>query len=396
MKIIKTNLDNSRVRLEIHMPVEKMASFLDRVYQKLASTVEIRGFRPGHAPRSLTLEAIGHGRYQQEVLNETIAETYIEAVRQENLSPIEQPAITVKSFGEDKGLVYEAEVDILPKVKLCDYHKIKVEKIIKNFKAAKEEVDLIIKRLLSQAATLKEINRPLKNGDWAEIEFEGYVDSIKRDGLSSKNFPLILGQKTLLPDFEKALIGLRKEEATEFKINAPLDKTSNKRQPVLFKVKILNTKEVILPILNDEFAKSFGKKDLVELKKAIEQDIISNKQVRAQKEQENEIIEKMIQQSRIAVPRSLVESEINRILVDLQKRLGSSFEQFLAKNQKTIPDLRKDFEKNAQRQVKTGLVLGEFAKQEGIKYPHGLKNTPEDQHAFTQQIIKKLLEIIQN
>ncbi|OGD56501.1 trigger factor [Candidatus Berkelbacteria bacterium RBG_13_40_8] len=366
MKIIKENLTGSKVKLTINVPPELMRGFFARVYNKLAPTVEVKGFRAGKAPRNLTISAIGENRLISEVIDLTLKETYPQSLKQENIIPVAPPKIEIKKMADlttDEAILeYVAEIDLLPEVKIGDYKslKLKVKKLKQE--AKKDEIDQVLSHLQRQHAEFKNIDRLAKEGDRVEIDFEGKERGVILENLTSRNYPVILGSKVLIPEFEKKIEGMKKNEEKEFKIKL-------KDKEVEFKVKMHLVQEVILPKMDDELAKKFGKKTLEELKKAISEDIVKQKQNQEKQNQENEIVENLLKISKLEIPESLTNQEIQRMIERMKSRIamsGMPFEKYLEQMHKTEDDLRKDFKDQAEKTVKVGLILGEIGKSEKI------------------------------
>lgn len=393
MKIKRENLPKSRVRLTIKIEASKTDKFFEEAYKKLAPTVEIKGFRPGQAPRIMTLEAIGHGRYHQTALDIALPQTYYEAVQSEKIIPIQPPAVSVKEFNEGKDFIYEAEVDIVPEIKLGDYKKVKVNPPVggkkKDLEVKKEEINKVIEKLRYQSAIFNEANRPAKKGDRVEINFDGFVDNVKQENLVSKNHPIILGEGTLIPGFEKELEGMGKEEEKEFDLNVPHSTDKSKSRKAHFKVKMLDVKETILPETNDVFSKKFGHDTMDKLTKAIENSILEEKIMRDKQQLEKEVLEKIIEKCQIDIPESMIEQEISRRLTEIQQQMGPGFPKYLQSLGKNIEDIRKEMRVSAEKSVKIGLVLGEISKAEGI-YKH--THDPKEQQEFIRKTVDKLVE----
>lgn len=373
LNIKKENLAKSRVKLTINLPPELMRGFFSRTYNKLAPSVEVKGFRPGKAPRNLTIMAIGENRFTTEIINLAINETYGQALKQENLTPVAPPKINVKKMvdlvGDAAEIEYEAEVDLLPEIKIGNYKSIKIKKSKAKIIAEKDELDQILSHLRRQHATFKEIDRPAKEGDRVEIDFEGTERGVRLENLSSKNYPVILGSKVLIPEFEKNVIGMKKGQEKKFKIKI-------KDKNIDFTVKLLDVKEVILPPLDDELAKKFQKNSLTDLKKAIEEDVVKQKQLQEKQNQENQVVEQLLKIIEVEVPLSLIEQETNRMLENLKNRIamsGMPFEKYLEQipgskpgTHKSEDDLKKEFHPQAEKTIKVGLALGEIGKLEKI------------------------------
>ena len=371
MNIKRENLAGSKVKLTVSLPPEIMRGFFDIVYTKLAGRTEVKGFRSGKAPKNLTIMAIGENKLISEIIDLALQETYPKALKDENIIPIAPPKINIKKMadlvGDAAELEYEAEVEILPEVKVGDYKKIRIKKPAsvtdgskEKLEVKKDELDQVMSHLQRQHATFKEIDRPAKEGDRVEIDFEGKERGVLLENLSSKNYPVILGSKVLIPEFEKKVEGMKKGEEKEFKIKL-------KDKNIDFKVKILDLKEVILPKLDDELAKKFQKDTMAELKKAVEEDIVKQKEVQEKQNQENQVVEELLKIVKTEIPQALIEQEANRMLENLKNRIsmsGMPFEKYLEQIKKTEEELKKEFHPQAEKTVKIGLALGEIGKAE--------------------------------
>ncbi|MFA6492907.1 MAG: trigger factor [Patescibacteria group bacterium] len=374
MEIKKENLSKSKVKLSIKVSSPEMREFFARAYEKLAPTVEVKGFRTGTAPKSLTISAIGENRLNSEILDIALQETYGKALKKEDILPVSQPKVDIKVLkdltADTAELEYTVEVDILPVVKVGDYKKIKIKKSSESSKTTDEEIKQVLSHLQRQKATFTDIDRPLKNGDRVEVNFEGFEKGVKLENLSSNHYPVILGSGSLIPDFEKNLIGLKKGDKKEFtiKLADPKDEKQPKKS-IDFKVEVLETQEVILPELNDTFAKTFEKKSLEDLKKAIGDDIILQKQEVEKRNTENQVLDELLKITDTEVPEGLINQEIERQVNDIRTRaagMGMPFEKYLESIKKTEEEFRKELIPQAEKTIKIGLALGEIVKLEKI------------------------------
>jgi trigger factor len=366
LNIKKENLSGCKAKLTISVPSELMRGYFAKVYNKLAASVEVKGFRAGKAPRNLTIAAIGENRLVSQIIDMALQETYGKALKEENIIPVAPPKINIKKMADLTAdtavLEYEAEIELLPEVKIGDYKKLKVKSAKLKVDATKAEIDQVLSHLQRQHATFKEIDRKAMEGDRVEIDFEGKEQGVVLENLTSKNYPVILGSKVLIPEFEKKVEGMKKGDEKDFKLKI-------KDKEIDFHVKMLDVKEVILPKLDDELAKKFGKKTLQELTKAIEEDIIKQKNLQEKQNQENQLIEELLKITQVEVPESLILQETNRMVEQLKQRTqmaGMPFEKYLGQVKKTEEDLKKDFRAQAEKTVKVGLTLGEIGKKEKI------------------------------
>jgi len=374
MEITKEVLPKSKVKLNIKLPSSRMRGYFDRVYKKLAGQVQIEGFRAGAAPRSMIITAIGENRLNSEIVDLALQESYIEALKKENLLPIAPPQVNIKMMkdltADTAELEYVAEIDLLPVVTLGDYKKIKIKsKKTKEIIVKDEEIEQVIFRLARQNAEFKDIKRPLKTDDRVELNFEGFERGVRLDNLSSKNYPVILGSKTLIPEFEEKIVGLKKGDKKEFSVEMPEKEGDKKKKKIDFKVEILIAQEVILPKMDAEFAKKFQKDSISELKKAIGADIVKQKKGQQAKETENAVLEELLKIVKVEVPESLITQETERQVSEMQSRVsmyGITFEQYLQNMKKTLDEFKEGLKPQAEKTIKIGLALGEVVKQENI------------------------------
>ncbi len=357
------------------LPAE-MRHYFSRVYNKLAFQVEIKGFRPGAAPKAMVMNAIGENRLGQEIIDTAIQESYPVALRKENLMPVGTPEIKVtmmKDLTADSAeLEYEAAIDIFPQIKLGNYKKIrlpaKINKTSQKKEVTENEINQVLEHLARQKAEFKEISRPVKMGDRVELNFEAFDKFVKIESLSSQNYPVILGSKVLIPEFEKEIVGLKKGEKKEFSLTVAPN-PNEKPKKIDFKLEVTHTQEVILPKMDDSFAKNFQKDSLAELKKAISEDILKQKEIQAKRMIEAAVLEELVKIIEADLPESLVHQEVDRETDEIRNRvasMGLPFEQYLKNLNKTQEEFEESLRPQAEKTIKIGLSLGEIAKEENL------------------------------
>lgn len=370
MEIQKKTLRESQVQLTINVPVGMLHLFSEEVYKKLAAEVRIPGFRPGKAPRYLVEREVGSERFNNEILNIAIQKTFYEAVVKENLVTVGPPEIKVLKFVPTDELVYEAIVAVLPTIKIPDLKKIKLKK--QEVVVEKQEIEDVIDNLRKQNAIYKEVKREAKKGDRVEIDFEGKIKGVPFEGGISKNHPLILGSKALVPGFEEKIEGMKKGEEKDIKIVFPEDYHAKHLagKEAEFHVKLKRIEEVVLPEVDDNFVKKISPcKNLEELKERIESELREGKEFQEKRRLEEELLKKALEMSKIEAPKSLVEDETQRMARELEQnlaRLGIEFEKYLEHLKKTSEELKEDLKPEAEKRVKVGLLLSEIVKQQSL------------------------------
>ncbi len=377
-------LPHARHELQIEISAPKMAAYFDDAFQRLAATVEIKGFRKGQAPKLMVLQRIGQERYIQTALDIALPDAYAEAMYQFKLHPVAPPEVTVESYGEGAPLKFKVAVDVVPDVDLGDYAKVKVKKPDAKTTVEKKEVDEVLERLRKQQADVKPVERAAKDGDQIEIDYVGTVKGVKRDDLSSQHFPVILGSGVLPKKLDAACVGKKKGESFE------LDDTVEK-DDVHFAVTVHAVNEVTLPAVDAAFAKQFGRENAEDLTKAIHDQLEQEKVHKARHELERAVIAAVLKQVKTELPKSLVDEEVSRRIHQIQEQLGVMFPKFLEQQKKTEDDIRKDLRSEAEESVKTGIVLGEIAKKEGFGND---RQQGESDMAFQQRVVRRTLNFL--
>lgn len=369
------NLNGGKVKLLITVSPKEMAVYFNKSFEKIAPTIRLDGFRPGKAPRKLIESTAGISRLLSEGLDMAVQYSYAEAVRNNKLIPLTSPSIVINkypNYGHEESEVkdifeYEVELEVLPEVKLEDYSKEKVSKGTPK-KPKKEDVDKVVDHFRKQGSTFKDVETPAKKGNRVEIDFEGFLKKVRIDSMCSKHFPLILGESTLIPGFEDHIIGMKKDEEKEFKIAFPKDYHSKEfaGKEAEFKVKVLDIKEIILPELDNKFAEKFGHKDMVELKKAIEENLQKEMDEEYKRDLEGKVLDKILPYLKTEIPESLISRETERMIGDFGSQVvsqGVNFDKYLESMKKTKDDLKKDMTSQAEKNVKVGLILGKIIEE---------------------------------
>jgi len=378
MNIEYRDKKQSRKLIKIMFSAYEMKRIFDRVYKNMAADVNIAGFRPGKAPRKMIIETIGTQKLANMAIQEALREGYLEAIRKKSISPLGNPSIKVNkqpSFieGDKDGLEFELEVDVIPEVTFTkDYTRIKLPHSKEDAVVTKKELDIAMEVLAQRKADLRPVKRGAKFGDKVEITFQGYERHVALEKLASKNHPLILGSKTLIPGFEEEIVGLKKGEKKEFKIQFPKNYHAKDvaGKKYLFKVTVDNVEEIIIPKINEEFAKSLGAKSLVNLRSLIKKNLEIEKRNRDFQALEDALVRELAKIARAELPRTLVTAEerrLRKLVEEVAQNQGISFEQYLKNIETTSEKFSADIVRQAATNVLIGLSLRAIAQKEKIK-----------------------------
>jgi len=376
----RKNLPNSRVKLTIVADAAQFRHAFEHEIEEAAPTVKITGFRPGKAPKAKLIEHIGRQRLEAGAIDHAISHAYYDVVTAERLVPVNAPQVEVTEYvaptddtkDDAVTVTFTAEVDVLPEVKVDGYEKIKLAKG-EPAPASDEDVQKILTHLRKQHGLLKELpeDRAAETDMWVDISYEGSVDGVKRADMKNEHHPVVIGEGALIPGFEDNIVGLKKGEEKTFTVTFPKDYHAKELagKKAEFTVKVLELKEVVLPELDRDFAQQFGHDTMDALDKAIRESLGEEKAAEFKQKQEEEILEQLLKIAKLEVPQSLVEQEMGRQFEDGRKRLSQlpgQWEMYLEQSGKTADELREDLRPQAERSVRTGLVLGRIVELEKI------------------------------
>lgn len=371
MKVTEKKVEENKITLTIEVDAKTLQAASDELYKKFVQEVKIAGFRPGKAPKNLVEKEIGQERIEAEVIDAVVPTAYYEAIISEKLEVAGAPEVRVVKFVLSDGLTFEATVEVMPEVKLPDLSKIKVKR--EAAKVSKEEIEETLNDLAKQLSKHESVDRAAKTGDIVEINFEGFVDNVPFEGGKSENYPLTLGSGQFIPGFEEQLEGLKATEEKDVVVTFPKEYHSEKLagKEAVFKVKVNQIEEVVLPKINDEFATAIGKFDTLKaLKEDIEKELTRSKEYQEKKRVEDLILEEMVNKAKFIAPSSLVEQESHRLLHEAEGNLaqsGMTLEKYYEMTKQTPEQLQEQLKPEAEKRVKIGLLLTEVAKDQKFK-----------------------------
>lgn len=380
-KIIKHQ--KSRIELEISSSAEEAQKIADQVVAKYNQEVEVKGFRKGKAPKMMVVEKAGFGKIQQEIINKIVESGYLQAIKEHKFHPISQPSIAVNKYSilpdgtVEKEIEFNLQVDTMPKIKLGDYSKIKIKEkkvLEKDTHVTEEELEKVIEHLRKQKSQFNPVDREAKKGDWVEISFSGKINKVEDERLKSDHHPLVIGSGAMIPGFEDAIIGMKKDDEKEIELTFPEEYHSKQMagKKVVFYIKVYEIKEVILPKLDNDFAKQFGHNDIATLKKAIKNQLEDEKKDAKQKQIEADILEQTRKLLEVEIPDGLLNSETDRLVNKLKESVekqGVEFNRYLDMIKKNADELRKELIPQAKANIEVGFIVGEVILRERID-PH--------------------------
>lgn len=373
MKVTAERLEDHKVVLQMEVPQEEVAKAVKKAHQKLANQINIPGFRKGKVPRKILENRIGKQALLDEAFDILAPKAFQEALTQEKIDPVSRPQIDVVTLDEEKELVFKATVTAKPEIELGQYKGLQVEK--KQAEVADEQVDTQIQGMLNNHAKMvpAEEGAALENGDFAVIDFEGFVDGEAFEGGEGKSYPLQIGSGSFIPGFEEQLVGAKAGEEHEVNVTFPekYHAPNLAGKAALFKVKVNDVKRKEIPALDDAFVQQASAFQTVdELKASIRNRLEESAKQRALADTHAAAIKAASDNCTVDIPAVMVENRITHMIeeldVSLQNR-GMKLEQYLKYTKTDLPKLRETYREAALANVKTDLMLEAIAREEGLK-----------------------------
>lgn len=370
MKLTKVEKKEKNL-VELHITVEADAfeAACEKAYHKNVGTINIQGFRKGHAPRKLIEKMFGTEVFYEDAMNFCFPDAYEAAVTEANLEPIDQPSLT--DFDVQEGVfTFVAVVPVKPEITVKDYKGLSAERA--DDAVTDAEVDAELDRLRERNSRQVTVEREAKEGDTVMLDFEGSVDGVPFEGGKGENFALELGSGAFIPGFEDQLIGMKAGEERDVNVTFPAEygEKSLAGKASVFKCKISEVKEKQKPELDDEFAKDVSEFDTLD---ALKSDLRTKMEERKKASADNDFQEKLMDmitaEMEGEIPDKMVESQLDNIVNDFGYRLamqGLELNAYLKMQNMEMTAFRGMFKDQALRQVKTRLALEKIAALENI------------------------------
>jgi len=356
--------------LHIEVPAEMVGRELDSAYNEIKKTAKIKGFRPGKAPRTV-LERMYRKDVHADVTSKLIQDGFIEALKETDLNVVGSPKVDPPELQVKSDYAFDAEVEIRPVIADIDFKGMTLNK--SKYEASEDEVKLQLEMLQRNMAQQNKVEeqRALKTGDIAVIDYEGFKDGQPYDKTQkTENFSVKLGGGQVVKDLDDGLVGMQAGEEKEIDVTFPDDYQEKEMagQKVVFKVKLNEIREEVLPELDDAFAKGISDQfdSLDTLKAKIRENLQSGYDKRVDQELNEQIFSKLLEQTEFEVPDSMVESELEHILKDAERSFEYS-NRTMEELGLTREGMAQNYRPVAEKQVRRHLILGKLIDQEKLE-----------------------------
>lgn len=352
---------------------DKIQPALDQAFKKVKKNLNAPGFRKGHMPRAVFNQKFGEEALYDDALNAILPAAYEAAIAELGLDVVAQPKIDVKSIEKGQDWTLTAEVVTKPEVKLGAYKDLEVS-VEASKEVTDEEVDAKLENERKNLAELVVKEGAAENGDTVVIDFVGSVDGVEFDGGKGENHSLELGSGQFIPGFEDQLVGAKAGDEVEVKVTFPEDyqATDLAGKAAVFVTKVNEVKAKEVPALDDELAKDLDDEveTLDELKAKYRKELEAAKEIAYDDAVEGAALDLAVENAEIVeLPAEMVEDEVHRAMNEFMgnmQRQGISPEMYFQITGTTQEDLHKQYEADADKRVKTNLVIEAVAAAEGF------------------------------
>jgi trigger factor len=401
MKTTVKELPSSRAEVEVEVPAADVDKATSRAARALAKEMRLPGFRAGKAPPSLVIQRIGFDTVLQEAIREALPEWYELALFEAGVSPIGNPSIEMVSTPDDEGqpLEFKLEVGVRPQAELGTYKGLEVGKEEKE--VPDEIVDTEVERVREGFARLEPVERAAAEGDSLLIDFEGFADGSAFQGGAAEDYLLGLGSGQLIEGFEDQLVGVQAGEEREVNVTFPADYQAEHLagKDAVFKVKVKEVREKVLPELDDEFASDASEFDtLEELRADIREKVGVALGGRAEEDFRLAAIDAAVEAATVAVPDALTTARAEERWERMERQLagrGMDPNAFLQMQGKTRDELIEETKPDAEKELKREAVVTAIAAAEEIEVSEeemveALEHSAEHERTTPEKLLERL------
>ena len=373
MSVKVENLEKNMAKLTVEVSAAELDNAIEIAYKKNKSRFNIPGFRKGKVPQAMIEKMYGAQVFYEDAVDTILNYSYPDAVKESGLEIVSRPEIDVVTIEKGKPLVYTATVATKPPVELGEYKGVTVNKADTSVSA--KEVNAELTRVQEQNArmiTVEDANYKLKNGDTANINFDGSVDGVHFEGGKGENYPLTLGSHSFIDNFEDQLVGHKIGDEIDVHVTFPIPYGAKELEgkEALFEVVINSIQQKELPELDDDFAAEVSEfETLKEYKASLKSELKLKKEKAAAQENENNVVKAVVANAKVELPEAMVRTNVENMVNDYEhnmNRQGMKLEQYLAYIGETMEQFVESLKPRAEENIKSQLVFEEIIKKENI------------------------------
>ena len=392
-------LEKSMVVLTVEVSAADFEAAVQKAYLKQRGRIQMPGFRPGKAPRKMIESMYGAEVFYEEAVNIVLPDAYTAAIREQELNVVGYPEVELLDVSKD-GFSFKATVAVYPEMTLGQYKGLEAPKAEVKVMAA--DVNARLKEMAERNSRMVSVDRKVKKGDIANIDFEGFDNGVPFDGGKGEAFDLEIGSGNFVPGFEDQIIGMTAGSEKDIDITFPENYHEHLAgKAVVFHVKVNAVKVKELPAIDDEFAKDVSEFDtLADLKKDIKAKMTAEREETAMRAFEDVLMEKVADGLTGEIPDAMIEEQAHFFVENLGRQLqaqGMTLQQYMEMANQTEAALLEEAKGPALRQVRMDLAISEIAKAEGIEVTdedvEAEFNKMAAQYGMEAENIKKYIEV---
>lgn len=372
MSLQVEKLEHNMAKLTVEVAAEDVEKALQAAYLKQRKQINIPGFRKGKVPRQMIEKMYGPEVFYDEAANNMIPDAYAKAYDESELDIVSQPKIEVVQMEKGKPFIFTAEVATKPEVTLGDYKGLKVDKV--STRVTQKEVDEEIEKERERnARTIEVTDRAVQDKDEVTLDFEGFVDGVAFEGGKGEDYPLTIGSGSFIPGFEEQLIGAEIDKEVEVNVTFPKEYHSEELagKDATFKCTVHTIKAKELPELDDEFASEVSECETMDAYRAeVKKNIKERKERTGKEKKENQAVDQAIENAQMDIPEAMIEFQVRQMADDFARRIqqqGLTVEQYFQFTGMTAEKMMEEMRPQAEKSIKTRLVLEAIVKAENIK-----------------------------
>ena len=363
--------DKTNVIVTVSIDGKNWKDAEQKVYETTKGKFNVIGFRKGHAPKKVIEKQYGENVFFDDTLDYFLRTTMNEVLAKDpNLEPLSYPKTAIQKLNADGGVEFTLEFEVMPDFKLCKYTGLDFTK--RSTKVTDEDFEHELDHLRQQSAKYNEVDRASKMGDSVVIDFVGSVNGEEFEGGRAEDYALTLGSHSFIDNFEDQLVGKKKGDKVDVNVKFPDDYPASEYagKKALFKVTVKDVREKILPTLDDKFIADATEFETVdEYKKHVAEHIQSMKEKNEESKLENEILDYIVNNTEITVPKTLIDVEVEqnvKRLEDACKMYQMDIQDYLKSMNTTLDDYKKSCEERAVKNIKARYILREIIDENNI------------------------------